>query len=418
MNFLILCILSLLVSAFALIEWFIPYFRKSMTLWFSALFVYIFPDLYDEKNDDFGRLKESLAKVAVNVTYSIIIIFLISFYFSVIYPVDENKLTGPLGDLFNGILAPVLSFLTFCGLLVTIFIQQHQLKLTLREFELNRQENAKSTEALEGQLKNSYAQKFDANFYSLLEKQEKIISDFSSEKEWSSRTLRDVYEGRKHSIQWSLEKDIYLKFFLINYQILDFISFSLKKFVIDDEEARRYRNIVRAVTPNDFLALLLINCQDPAHKDYKSYLIEARYFEHFSFVRSSPAGFAKLFHSWPLAAFGDKARLNEFFRDRKSIICHFLGSLPMDLYERLEKLKSLSFIYSDEIIKDVQNKCESCERVISQKLDDLDTEKISNDEELFSAFTSCNSVFFLNYLHIDISFIDELRTYITNRLNE
>ncbi len=387
---------------------------------FSRIFIHIFQDGSEEKSDEFIKLRDSMAAVAVMVTSVIVLIFLISLYFSIIYPDQENKLTGPFGDLFNGILAPVLSFLTFCGLLVTIFIQQHQLKLTLREFELNRQENAKSTEALEGQLKNSYAQKFDGNFYSLLQKQEKITSDFLADSQHSvfSETLRLMREGQEYEEVWLIEKDRYLKFFLINYQILDYISFSLADEIIDFEAARRYKNIVRAVTPNEFLELLLINCQSDKYKKYKTYLVEAKFFEHFSFGERKAPFFAKLFATWPLDCFGDKARIREYFKkNERKIITSHLYFLPEDI-ESAKKFISIENVYSRIGVnqyKEYFERISKFEQFYFDKIADLNTEDIVVDQKLFDAFVCRDIEYFLNYLNADRKNLDDLREFLSSK---
>ncbi|MGE8452312.1 MAG: hypothetical protein ACN6OP_17165 [Pseudomonadales bacterium] len=417
MDLIILFVVALLALAFILIDWVIPEVRKFVYQRFFVVFRYVFPDGNKENDEQFEKLREGMSSVAVKVTFLIILVLLISVGLSVVLPEDENKLTGPLGDLFNGLLAPILTFLTFCGLLVTIFIQQHQLKLTIHEFELSRQENAKSTEALEGQLRNLAAQKFDGNFYSLLQKQENITAGFLEsgiDFKWNSLTMKEIDSGRDHSYQWSIEKDQYLKFFLINFRILDYISFEFNNGVIGQEEARRYRNIVRAMTPNQFLELLLINCQQDDHRKYKKYLIDSKYFEHFSFGGKSPEYFSKLFSSWPLSSFGDKKRITEYFVNNKHKVINFLMVIPMAEDSIKSSLESKRWMgrMSAEDVQEVTLKIRNVKDEFFKKLSCLNIEKICDDERLFSAFLDGDGLHFLRYLNSDTDFFEDYKNFL------
>ena len=143
-------------------------FRKRLTRKIYSAFSFVIPS----KDIRGQRLKFGMASVAAYIFAIIILLLLASIFISFGIPFaagdEENKYTGPLGDLFNGILTPVLTFLTFCGLLVTILIQNIQMKATLQELELTRNEMTASTEALQAQVRNSTAQKFDSNFYEML----------------------------------------------------------------------------------------------------------------------------------------------------------------------------------------------------------------------------------------------------------
>jgi hypothetical protein len=86
------------------------------------------------------------------------------------------KQLGPWGDFFGGFLNPILTFLTFLGVLFTIGLQKIELNLT-------RQEMARSADALENQLKALEKQlqavedqSFENTFFRLLELHNTIIN--------------------------------------------------------------------------------------------------------------------------------------------------------------------------------------------------------------------------------------------------
>lgn len=49
--------------------------------------------------------------------------------------IEKNPTFGAFGDFFGGLLNPILTFLMFMGLLITIILQQKELSLTRKEYE-------------------------------------------------------------------------------------------------------------------------------------------------------------------------------------------------------------------------------------------------------------------------------------------
>ncbi len=73
--------------------------------------------------------------------------------------VGEHSL-GTFGDFLGGVLNPILTFLTFLGLIVTIVIQQTELRLARSEF-------ANSALALKDQSDTLRIQRFESTFFNL-----------------------------------------------------------------------------------------------------------------------------------------------------------------------------------------------------------------------------------------------------------
>jgi uncharacterized membrane protein len=80
------------------------------------------------------------------------------------------------GDFVGGTLNPILTFLTVIGLLVTIHLQQRELRLTRKELRLTREEQAKSSKALEAQNLTTKQQRFENTLFSMIEMLNQIVN--------------------------------------------------------------------------------------------------------------------------------------------------------------------------------------------------------------------------------------------------
>jgi hypothetical protein len=76
---------------------------------------------------------------------------------------------GPFGDFVGGTLNPILTFLTFMGLLLTIVIQKAELRDTRVELE-------RSATALESQIKSTDRQNFESTFFQMLTLHNTIVN--------------------------------------------------------------------------------------------------------------------------------------------------------------------------------------------------------------------------------------------------
>lgn len=75
---------------------------------------------------------------------------------------------GEFGDFFGGVLNPLLTFLTFMGLLITIVLQHTELRESREEF-------ARSADALELQHKAIQLQSFESTFFQMLALHNQIV---------------------------------------------------------------------------------------------------------------------------------------------------------------------------------------------------------------------------------------------------
>lgn len=82
--------------------------------------------------------------------------------------VNNPAVLGPWGDFFGGVLNPLLTFLTFTGLLITIALQQTELRESRNEFK-------RSADALDAQNKVTERQIFESTFFQMLALHNNIV---------------------------------------------------------------------------------------------------------------------------------------------------------------------------------------------------------------------------------------------------
>jgi len=221
---------------------------------------------------------------------------------------------GTFGDFFGGVLNPILTFLTFMGLLITIVLQQKELALT-------RQELHTSALALSQQAKTQEKQRFEDTFFALLEQHnrllDKIVEDsVSYTADGTPSNLKSIVENlrtlliggtfrplienhrslRESKITLLSFKPIINQYFRVLYQILKFVASScpgntskgkfreiLNKTECSQEE-KLYANIVRSFLSEDIYYLLAINCYCEDNNDdffeYKLLIERYSFFEH------------------------------------------------------------------------------------------------------------------------------------------
>lgn len=95
-------------------------------------------------------------------------IFIIIFLIAGISNSDKFKEYGPWGDLFGGVVNPILTFFTFICVLATLYLQNEELGLSRREL-------ARSAKALETQNENMAEQKKQNIFFQMLSLHNQII---------------------------------------------------------------------------------------------------------------------------------------------------------------------------------------------------------------------------------------------------
>lgn len=388
--------------------------KIKVTNLFLSIFHVVLPD---DKDGSTKELKLKMAKAATFIAYAVLFVFLVSVFFSFALPYsrsdDENTYTGPLGDLFNGLLTPLLTFLTFCGLLITIMIQNVQMKSTLQELELTRKEMAESTDALQEQVKNSTAQKFDSNFYEMLRFHLEVMKDYLS----NSLAVREYESINKLGKEWKnfLYPDEIRGLSLINYQLLKFIRDNEKDGTLDKRKAKNYANIVRATISEDVFGLFFVNVLQNKFERSKELMEYYEFFEHLAFSKFKNPYVLKKISLYKKEAFGDELNLKNFYINKKSDLLSFslmeikenydnfiviYKNAPKSIFKNAPKSNSKNVYHTNDYpemeIKELKDEFDSYVNIVNN----LKIEDIINNCILFEMVINCEANKFLIELEI------------------
>lgn len=96
-----------------------------------------------------------LYRLFLFAAFAVIVVFTIN-----LFAIGKSTF-GEWGDFFGGVLNPILTFLTFMGLLITIVIQQTELRESRRELK-------RSADALSEQVSSTKRQSFESTFFQML----------------------------------------------------------------------------------------------------------------------------------------------------------------------------------------------------------------------------------------------------------
>ncbi|QPL54800.1 putative phage abortive infection protein [Vibrio navarrensis] len=231
------------------------------------------------------------------------------------------------GSFFNNYSAPLLSFLSFMGLLFTIYQQNRSHQLSLKELALTREEleltrkeiekttiaNEEQAEALRQQVveaqsaaaeqkalaqeqrKATQIQQFETSFYALLAEHNQALTELINAAKGNNDDIVNISSIAFYSMHDCL-KEIQdnaqlCRYFRMLYQILKFVvtnhvsnlnrDFSNEYLQSDvSEEEKRYASLIRAMLPQNVLGILAVNCcagYEPEHSYHKYFLVLQRY---------------------------------------------------------------------------------------------------------------------------------------------
>lgn len=140
---------------------------------------------------------------------------------------DVVEILGPFGDFFGGMLNPILTFCSFMALLMTIILQQRELKLSREQVEISVKELAEtrkateiSSEALLEQAKSLKIQNFENTFFNMIDLHNKSLLNIKVEKENFNISPR----GNSNSYHYIFEKR------LEGREVINHIFFNFLKF--------------------------------------------------------------------------------------------------------------------------------------------------------------------------------------------
>jgi hypothetical protein len=287
-------------------------------------YVYFEKALSENNNTEENNV---LSKALFNIIIGAVGVILFLFALDVFLVNRHESIAGIFGDFFGGVLNPILTFLTFIGLIVTIVIQRNDLRLSRVEYEKTAE--ALTTQSVENtffnilDLHHKIAEniKFDLSVLggnAYLEKVSKMKKyfrsdgrplgvvgglSFSDSDKASAVAAVTKFEGRaafdeilKHLTSGSATPkqimDRYKKiqvehnyiighYFRNLYQVLKMID-KYDDSIVSVEYKFKYASILRAQLSTNELALLFLNCLDNVcdKGQFKNYIIKYEMFEH------------------------------------------------------------------------------------------------------------------------------------------
>lgn len=272
------------------------------------------------------------------------------------------------------------------------------MRATLSELQMSRIEMADSTSALQAQVKNSEAQKFDNNFYSLLNNNLKII-DRLYETGLVNETVNKIKSNNLNYINiFSQDENKYINIFLSNYHLLKYIRRKELNGVLKDEDAKDYANILRSVIPEDIQIFILINCHGEKHVKYRNLLERYQFFEHLSFDDYELKSIGRAIASYSLEGFGDAVKLRNYIDGRKIFddmnITRFINSFRdkvSSFHSRLNEEDKFSLAMKNEIHHSIDGLKDEFEDIILKLYKDFDIEikkelKLDTRTKIFAEF--------------------------------
>lgn len=275
------------------------------------------------KENSMTKSLYNLFLIALGMILFVLIINLIFAY--------KHEGMGSWGDFFGGTLNPILTFLTFMGLLITIVIQQTELSESKKEF-------AKSANALDEQSKSLKKQNFENTLFNMIDLHNKMITTiridigelrkvYNLKKELKSNFIKilnsvslikiDKLENSEvifngHQVfavivgiiteDVKSPTDIYNRYkdiqqnhnyilghyFRNLYQLLKLIdNVNCEENVLTKNEQFKYASIIRAQLSSNELILLFINCLNEMvdNGKFKNLLIKYSILEHMPIER-------------------------------------------------------------------------------------------------------------------------------------
>jgi hypothetical protein len=224
-----------------------------------------------DKNGSQGLFYLFVAALSVTITI---------FIAALVIEISGSDL-GTFGDFVGGTLNPILTFLTFMGLLITIVLQQTELQET-------RAELSRSATALESQLKALDRQNFEATFFKMLALHNTIVNAMDVHRK-SSDTLhgrdcfrffftsyKSIFEENTTHEELNRIKNSHIAFWKQFQQDLAHYYrylYNLIRFIDESEvEKVRYMRIVRAQLSDYELLVLFYNGLTPKATKFKAYI--------------------------------------------------------------------------------------------------------------------------------------------------
>ncbi|MEG0483448.1 MAG: putative phage abortive infection protein [Acinetobacter sp.] len=207
---------------------------------------------------------------------------------------------GAFGDFVGGTLNPLLTFISICLLLYTLYQNKKSLDFNSEELALSRkaqQDSAKSQQLIQ---KTQNIQQFDSLFFSLLNQfkhqQDNLCSLNENDKSKVDKTYRSIFvddyklelEGKRDKL---LQNQEFNQYFICLFQLFKLINTKIDRSPNETEKIKewgdynlekQYTNILRSLIPPKLQQLLFLNAYTEFN-EYRWYLSYYSFLEHMPF---------------------------------------------------------------------------------------------------------------------------------------
>ena len=269
------------------------------------------------------KLKINLSKIIFALIVIILIFYLCFFLFNnLYYPYFESVLDtnsenislksvengnssligdwGTFGDFVGGTLNPILTFISICLILFTVYQNKKALDFNSEELALSRQAQQDSAKSQQLIQKTQNLQQFDSLFFSLLNqfKQQQDLLCFLDEKKRSKvdKIYRSIFvdeydlelEYKRHKL---IQNQDLNQYFICLFQLFKLINSKINRSPNETDTIeewgdyvleKQYANILRALIPPKLQQLLFLNVYTD-FDEYRWYLSYYSFLEHMPF---------------------------------------------------------------------------------------------------------------------------------------
>lgn len=217
----------------------------------------------------------------IGVAVGVLLIMVVIFFYAVTHDWEKQGL-GTLGDFLGGTLNPILTFLTFVGLIVTILLQQrelHDAKAESTKMEIEREKDRLRAEK----------QQFEATFFQMLNYHSSIVNSIDVHRSSTKGTLtgrecfkyfndellsnynkvhhQDELQRAKSAYEglWAIFQKDLGHYFRFLYNLIRFVNQS-------NFPKTKYIRIVRAQLSDFEMVILFYNVIATDRKRFKEYI--------------------------------------------------------------------------------------------------------------------------------------------------
>lgn len=243
-----------------------------------------------------------------------------------LFMADKSEMSaGTFGDFIGGTLNPILTFLTFMGLIVTIVLQQQELAETRKELERSASALEAQSTALQSQLTAIHSQNFESTFFQMLGLHNQLVSAMDIHRRnqetlhgrdcfrFFHEEMKKVFDASKRSEEDEKILEVNEKFWAKHHQDLAHYYryfYNLIRFVDESAvEKVKYIRILRAQLSNYELAVMFYNGLRPEAEKSKTFI------EAYSMFDNLPTGL--LFDAVHVDKYGGSAFTDEGLASRQ-----------------------------------------------------------------------------------------------------